>query len=250
MATYIITGCSHGLGLALTAELAKTPANIVFATSRGNPTPALNEVMTTSQGRVKHVKLDITSPPSLEEAESKIAAILDGKGVDVLINNAAVINWMTDGIHAMDDLESAFSTNVNGAHLVTKTFLPLLKKGGQKKVINMSTTVGSISMASRYSMMLVPSYKITKAALNMLTVLYAQTYAEEGFTFLAVSPGWLRTELGGSSADLDVETGAKAVIEAIDKHGKESSGLFVNIRVAGWEHNEGLNQYDGGNPPW
>jgi NAD(P)-dependent dehydrogenase (short-subunit alcohol dehydrogenase family) len=131
-----------------------------------------------------------------------------------------------------------------------------------------STTVGSISMASTYSMMLVPSYKIAKAALNMLTVLYAQTYADEGFTFLAVSPGvstvfrivlvaltnfgiqWLRTELGGSSADLDAETGAKAVIEAINTHGKESNGQFVNIRVAGWEHNEGLNQYDGGNPPW
>jgi hypothetical protein len=101
MAIYIITGCSRGLGLALTAELAKVPGNMVFATSRGNPTPALSEVITASQGQVKHVKLDIASSSSIEEAETKIAAMLDGKGVDVLINNAGVINWMTDGIHAM-----------------------------------------------------------------------------------------------------------------------------------------------------
>ncbi|TGO42179.1 hypothetical protein BHYA_0011g00130 [Botrytis hyacinthi] len=86
---------------------------------------------------------------------------------------------------------------------------------------------------------------LLKAALNMLTVQYAQSYADEGFTFIAVNPGWLRTDLGGAPAGLDVETGAKAVIELIEPNGK-----FLNIRVAGWENNEEINQYDGGVLPW
>ncbi|KAJ8064647.1 hypothetical protein OCU04_006970 [Sclerotinia nivalis] len=186
--TILITGCSRGLGLAMATEFSKA-GNFVFATSRGNPTPALQKLIDLSQDKVKHVKLDTTSRPSVEEAETQIASFLEGEGIDILINNAGVMNWMTDEIHTMDDLDSTFNSNVTSAHIVTSTFLPLLKKGTEKKVINMSTTVGSIERSQVYSFMPVPAYKVSKAALNMLTVQYAQSYAQEGFTFLAVSPG-------------------------------------------------------------
>lgn len=84
----------------------------------------------------------------------------------------------------------------------------------------------------------------------MLTVQYALTYAEEGFTFFSLSPGWLQTDMGSSYADLPVETGVTAVVEALTKAGKEMNGKFLNIKVAGWEENEGLNQYDGKIIPW
>ncbi|CAG8952524.1 hypothetical protein HYFRA_00009628 [Hymenoscyphus fraxineus] len=244
MPSYLITGCSRGLGLALAIELSK-PGNVVIATARGDRSPALIDLIEKSEGRVKYVKLDVISPASVEEAEKKVATLLEGKGLDVLINNAAVINWMSTGIETMDDLDSTFHNNVTSVHIVTRTFLPLLSEGKEKKVVNMSTTVGSISMAPTYSIMAVPAYKVSKAALNMLTVQYAQSYEKEGFTFLAISPGWLRTDLGGEAADLDVQTGAKAVIEAFEKHGKEFSGKLLNIRVSGWEESKGLNQYDG-----
>ena len=54
----------------------------------------------------------------------------------------------------------------------------------------------------------------------------------------------------GVEADLPVEVGATAILEAVDKYGKDHNGNFVNIRVAGWEQNEALNRYDGLNPPW
>ncbi|KAM3067367.1 hypothetical protein ACMFMF_009858 [Clarireedia jacksonii] len=76
-------------------------------------------------------------------------------------------------------------------------------------------------MASAYAMAPVPAYKISKAALNILTVQYAHSFAQEEFTFLAVSPGWLRTDLGGPTADLDTETGAKAVLDIVHSHGSE-----------------------------
>lgn len=61
---------------------------------------------------------------------------------------------------------------------------------------------------------------------------------------------WLQTDLGGENADLSAHTGAKAVLETVHKNEKESNGKFINILVAGWEKNEGLNQYDGAIPPW
>jgi NAD(P)-dependent dehydrogenase (short-subunit alcohol dehydrogenase family) len=72
---------------------------------------------------------------------------------------------------------------------VTREFLPLLQKGNVKKVINISTTLASIGDASYFVTMPCPAYKISKAALNALTVQYALEYAKEGFTFLALSPG-------------------------------------------------------------
>lgn len=87
------------------------------------------------------------------------------------------------------DLEAVFRDNVVGAHVVTSAFLPLLRKGTQKKVANLSTTLGSMEMAPRYKVFPVPAYKVAKAALNMLTVQQALEYGEEGFTFLVLSPG-------------------------------------------------------------
>lgn len=98
--TILITGCSRGLGLALAAEFSNA-GHLVFATARGDSTPALEELMKLSPSTVKYIKLDATSRSSVQEAEKQVTALLDGQGLDVLINNAGVINWMTTGIHAM-----------------------------------------------------------------------------------------------------------------------------------------------------
>lgn len=61
---------------------------------------------------------------------------------------------------------------------------------------------------------------------------------------------WLKTTMGGDMADLDVETGAKATWDIVNKADKSYNGKFYNIHVPGWEHNEGVNQYDGLEIPW
>ncbi|KAF4186521.1 hypothetical protein CNMCM7927_005344 [Aspergillus lentulus] len=203
MSTYLITGASRGLGLALVRHLANLPSTSVgtiFATSR-------------------------SEHPSLKE-----------------------LSQQSDRIK--DDLTETFHTNVTGTHNATRAFLPLLREGRKKLVVNISTTLGSMTLAPVYKGSPTPAYKITKAALNMLTVQYAQDYGSEGFTFLAVSPGWLQTEMGGSRADLPPATGAKAVLDIVQKATPSQNGKALNIHVPGWEENEGLNQYDGKEVPW
>ncbi|PYH97416.1 NAD(P)-binding protein [Aspergillus ellipticus CBS 707.79] len=138
-----------------------------------------------------------------------------------------------------NDFEKTLRVNVSGPHVTTRSFLPLLRKGLSKKIINMQTFVNYPA----------PSYKISKAALNMMTVLYSQSLEEEGFTVICISPGWLKTDMGGSDADLSVESGAEATLNVIIKTDKEGNGRFFNIYVPGWEMNSGLNQYDGAELP-
>ncbi|OJD29425.1 short chain oxidoreductase [Diplodia corticola] len=252
MASYFVTGSSRGLGLAIAGLLASKPvADVgkVFASARSETT-SLKELVAKSSGRVEFVQLDITSQESATEAASHVTQSLDGKGLDVLINNAGVMNYTADGITAMSDLDETFKINVTGVHYVTTAFLPLLEKGQLKKIINISTTLGSIGLSKTYAQMPVPSYKISKAALNMLTVQYALSLADKGFTVVAISPGWIQTDLGGTGADLTIEQGSNATADIIFRVKKEDNGKFLNVHVPGWEKAEGINQYDGGCPPW
>ncbi|KAK9543916.1 hypothetical protein V6Z77_010042 [Aspergillus fumigatus] len=251
MSTYLITGASRGLGLALAHHLANLPGSSVgtiFATSRSEH-PNLQELSQQSD-RVKWVQCDVTDSASVHDAVTAVQGQLQGQGLDVLINNAGVMPHTMGRIANMDDLTETFHTNVTGTHNVTRAFLPLLREGRRKLVVNISTTLGSMTLAPVYKGSPTPAYKITKAALNMLTVQYAQDYASEGFTFLAVSPGWLQTDMGGSRADLPPATGAQGVLDIVQKTTPSQNGKALNIHVPGWEENEGLNQYDGKEVPW
>ncbi|KFY41132.1 hypothetical protein V494_03195 [Pseudogymnoascus sp. VKM F-4513 (FW-928)] len=253
MASFLITGASRGFGLALAHELVSLPAKDVskiIASARGD-SPALDELAKSSSGRVVVVKLDVTNQESIKQAAAEVEAKLEGKGLDVLINNAGVCQYAADGVKSMDNLEESFTINVLGVHWVTREFLPLLQKGSLKKVANISTTLGSTTLAPAAQYLPAPSYKISKAAMNALTVQYALDYEKEGFSFIALCPGWMKTDLGGGDmADLTAEEGAKASLDIIFTPGQKYNGLMPKVLVKGWENNPGNNQYDGAIAPW
>ncbi|KAJ5767807.1 hypothetical protein N7533_000390 [Penicillium manginii] len=247
MASFLITGSSRGLGLALATRLASLPSGqvgTIFATARQDNSTQLRELINASSGRIEFVGLDVTDKKSIQEATSLVEHKLQGKGLDYLINNAGAVDWNPAGVEGMENLNEMFNLNVTGVHEVTRAFLPLLRRGEKKSVINISTTMGSIAKAHLYAQAPTPAYKITKAALNMLSVQYAQQYASEGFTFLLISPG------GGSRADLSVETGAEKAIDIVLKTGPHQNGKFVNIHVPGWVNANGNNAYQGKEIEW
>lgn len=130
--------------------------------------------------------------------------------------------------------------------------------------------MGSITRQPRYKEFPAAAYKVTKAALNMLTVVWAQELANEGFTIISQNPGvgcsypvieifrareltpdqWLQTDEANAHADLPVGTGVSQILEIAQKTGQEGSGRFRNIHVPGWEDKPGLHQYDGKDLPW
>ncbi|KAJ5087149.1 hypothetical protein N7456_010765 [Penicillium angulare] len=253
MASYLVTGASRGLGLALVSRLAALPTTEVgkiIATARSDNSPQLKELINNSSGRVELVKLDVADQKSATKAVGEVERVLQGKGLDFLINNAGLMDWSPAGVEGMDNLNEIFQTNVTGVHMVTRALLPLLRKGNKKTVINISSTVGSFASIENYRHSHCPAYKVTKAALNMLTLQYAQKYETEGFTVAAISPGWLRTDLGSERADLPVEVGAEKTVDIIQSTGPHQNGKFLNIHVAGWENAPGPNQYPGGESGW
>ncbi|GCB17171.1 C-factor [Aspergillus awamori] len=250
MASYLVTGSTRGIGFELVRQLSeKSPSEVstIIATSR-SVNASLQDLADRHPGRVVLVPLDVTVPESIQKAAQTVESIMGDKGLDVLINNAGIVGW--GQIKDMADLEDTFRVNVTGPHVITQNFLPVLRKGSMKKIVNISSSVGSIAKQSVYRELPAPSYKITKAALNMMTVLYSQELEIEGFTVFCVSPGWLKTDEANAHADLPVGTGVERVLEMIRDRGMEVNGRFLNIHVPGWENNPGLNQYDGKELPW
>ncbi|RJE26295.1 short chain dehydrogenase [Aspergillus sclerotialis] len=187
----LVTGASRGFGLALVRLLTSLPSSDVgkvFACPRGN-SPGLEELAKEFPDRVVIVKLDVTNQESIAKAVIEVEKKLEGKGLDVLINNVGICQYAPNGVKSMDNLEESFTVNVMGVHWVTRAFLPLLYKGNMKKVANISTTLGSITLARAAHYLPAPAYKISKAAMDALTVPYALDYEKEGFTFMALCPG-------------------------------------------------------------
>ncbi len=146
MSSYLITGAGRGLGLELVTQLVQAPASqvsVVFAASRREPSSPLQKLIDSSSGRVVHVPMVITERASLDKAAAEVEAKLGDKGLDVLINNAGVMPPTFEGIAKMDNLRYALEVNVEAVHETIAAFLPLLKKGTLKKVVNMYVAIPS-----------------------------------------------------------------------------------------------------------
>jgi NAD(P)-dependent dehydrogenase (short-subunit alcohol dehydrogenase family) len=103
MASYLVTGCSRGLGLALTSHLLTFPSTevgTILATSR-TEAPALSDIVSKSGGRVKYIQLDATNESSIQGAVVAAEKILGERGLDVLVNNAGILRFAFDGITSM-----------------------------------------------------------------------------------------------------------------------------------------------------
>jgi len=162
-------------------------------------------------------------------------------GIDVLINNAgiATANHPIDPILATSssDLASVFATNVIGTISITQALLPLLRSqhGGRRVVVNLSSQLGSIQNClggAQGRSGGVACYRISRAANNMAMRTFAGELVAEGFTFLALSPGHVATDMGsagGRAAPLTVEQSVSGMVSLIAQATPEQSGRFYDF---------------------
>ncbi|KFY42393.1 hypothetical protein V494_02444 [Pseudogymnoascus sp. VKM F-4513 (FW-928)] len=247
MASYLVTGSSRGLGLAMVTHLANSSpseARFIFAAARSQ-TPDLKELVKKSSGRVVYIDMDTTNQASVDKAVKAIEIQLGDKGLDYLVNNAGVGGFAPEWTEKMTDLNEEFNVNVTGTHIVITKFLPLLRKGTAKKITSIASTMGSLTLAEPFGVYPLPAYKISKAALNALTVQWALALSGEGFVVTAINPGTVKSAMGGGDiADLTLEQGARGILEALVKGGAEKNGTSFMIEVAGWENSTGVHQYN------
>jgi len=142
---------------------------------------------------------------------------------DVLINNAAIQNYNA-GFHdePLDTLEQNFLTNVLSVHWLTHALLPLLFAGKEPRIVNVSSGAGKLDVLK--SELNMPAYRLSKFALNGLSILYAGDLKGK-VAVNALDPGWLKTDLGGPNAPGEPRDGARRLLELL-RQPFESTGGF------------------------
>jgi NAD(P)-dependent dehydrogenase (short-subunit alcohol dehydrogenase family) len=184
------------------------------------------------------VVLDVNSVAGVRDAAAQIRE-RHGR-LDILVNNAGILPEATEGGGNgpvdLDLFEKTFRTNVFGAVSVVQAFLPLLEQSDGGRVVNVSSTMGSLADQlnpdSPYYGVVVPAYQASKAALNALTVSLAKSVPETPIKVNSVCPGWLQTDLGGpdnrAAAPMTADEGARIVVEMATVPAEGPSGVFVD----------------------
>ena len=229
----LITGGNKGMGLEIGRELGRAGITVLLGArsmERGNE--AAGTLRT--EGIDAHaIALDVTDQASVARATQQILDRFES--IDILVNNAGV-NDAGDGRPsgaAVDAVRRLLETNFLGALTVTQSMLPLLRRGRAARIINMSSSLGSLTMngdpTSPYYRAQLIGYNASKAALNMLTVQLAQELGDSGITVNSVCPGFVKTDLNGNTGILSIAEGAAAPVRlALTETG--FSGRFVNTR--------------------
>lgn len=145
--------------------------------------------------------------------------------LDVIINNAGILLDKTDILKLNTDLlEKTIYTNTFGTFWVTKTFLPSLNNGG--RIINISSGLGSLNEMSDYA----PAYSISKAAMNAITKQFSFALQSKQIAVNSVSPGWVRTDMGGVNASRSVTEGADTAVWLASEANIKLTGKFFRDR--------------------
>ncbi|MEN1971855.1 SDR family oxidoreductase [Luteimonas sp. MJ204] len=222
--TTLVTGANRGLGLEFARQLLVRGDHVVAACREPGRATALNSLAGEHPGRLHVLPLDVADARSRTAFAAELPLVLgDGGRIDLLLNNAGVLHsGERFGTLGEAHLEHSFRVNAMGPLLLTQALAPLLAEGA--RVLNVSSRLGSIALTERFG---TPSYNISKAALNMATVLLAQALAPRGIVVIAASPGWVRTEMGGSDADVAPEDAVAGMLRQVDALGEGDSGRFL-----------------------
>ena len=209
MPSYLITGASRGLGYGWVKHLSSDPQNVVIGLVRNKAATekALSEDKITN---VHVVVADITDAEALEAAAKEVASITGGS-LDILINNAALVSSAQSRFSSVitlspealeEEFLTTYKTNVVGVALTINAFLPLIKKGSEKKVVTVSSGLADADVVVRFGLSTSTPYSVAKAGVNMLMAKYhAAIGEEEGITFMAISPGVVQTRKPEQTAD-------------------------------------------------
>ncbi|WP_067838241.1 SDR family oxidoreductase [Amphibacillus sediminis] len=219
----LITGAGRGLGLALT-ELALAKGAVVFATVR-KMNAQISDLQQLYSDQLIILQFDVRDEAAIEQAAKKLTQ--KEKHLDVMINNAALLNERNKTIEELDINASLEAIDINtfGPIRMIKHFLPLLRKGTNPSIINISSDSGRLTKTYVHDY----PYGLSKLALNMLTEKLNIYLRDDHIQVLSVHPGWMHTDMGGQQAPIDPNEAAKGIYQLIDQRITVSEGCqFVD----------------------
>ena len=196
----LVTGATRGIGAEIAAELADLGAT-VYAGARDPDDVAASD---------QHaVRLDVTEDEEIRSAVDRIER--EQGSLDVLVNNAGVFP-RSGPLHEIDpaDFDRTMAVNLRGPVALTKHALPPLLDGTGGRVVTLSSGLGQFTdgqMDGGY-----PAYRLSKVGVGGLTAYLDGEYGDQGLIANAVSPGWVRTDMGGDEAPRTPSKGAETPV--------------------------------------
>ena len=220
----LVTGGNKGIGFAICKGLLKAGFEVILAARSLDKAKAAIEQLQSSQ--VHPLVLDVADDDSIHQAVDALHQ--DVGHLDVLINNAGI--YPDEGVNILtierNLLNQAMQTNTFGSIRTAQAFLPLLEKVSAARIINVSSGYGALDGLSAN----VPSYCLSKLALNGATKMLAEALQPKGIAVYAMCPGWVRTDMGGASATRSPEQGADTAIWLATEASPDLSGKFFRDR--------------------
>ncbi|MDP9014969.1 MAG: SDR family oxidoreductase [Pseudomonadota bacterium] len=231
----LITGANKGIGFETARQLAKSGGVHVLLAARDRAKGV--EAALTLQGEgldVEALTLDVTAAASIaaaaKEVEQKFGRL------DILINNAGIGADDPSKKVSQQTLETwrkTFDTNLFAVIAVTQAFLPLLEKSDAGRIVNLSSMLGSLTLHSDPNSPIydfkVPAYNVSKTAVNGWTVQLAYELRNTPIKVNAAHPGWVKTELGGPSAPMEIVDGAKTSVALALIGANGPNGAYIHL---------------------
>ncbi len=221
----LVTGGNRGIGFAITQGLLQKGYQVII-TSRSLDKAKQAAKKLNSNDKIIPIELDVADDNSIDKALESLQQKVNK--LDALINNAGIYPDQGVNILTIDRelLDKTFNTNTFGAIRMVQAFLPLLKKSQDARVVNVSSGYGEIDGLSAD----VPSYCLSKLALNGATIMLSQALRSDKIAVNAICPGWVKTDMGGDSAPRTPEQGADTAIWLATEAPREETGKYWRDR--------------------
>ncbi len=218
--TVLITGANRGLGLKFAELYAQKKFNVLATCRTPHNADGLLE-LADKNNQISVLPLDV----GIYEEVENLAETIKASPIDILINNAGIWRSSTLGsINRQAWLES-FTINSIAPYEVTQALLPNIKKGSLKKVVSITSKMGSIDDNTSGSSYI---YRSSKSALNMVMRSLQHDLSSYGIATLTLHPGWVQTDMGGMNALINDEQSVSGMINVIDKLNIENTGRFID----------------------
>ena len=222
----LVIGANRGIGLGLIKEiLNKNSTTNVFATYRDKNKS--NELINLSEKyqNLKLITLEINNQNTINNLKDELKDVQ----IDYLIINSGILIDRSSSIKSVKEreLKETFAINTIGPVMVLQSLLKNVLLSDKKVVMVMSSIGGSIGS---YKSSDVYSYRISKAALNASMRLASIELLSQGVKILIMHPGWVKTDMGGKNAQIEINESVKGIISVLEKADNYETGVFVDYK--------------------
>ena len=219
----LITGANRGIGLGFVKQYLQSHCFVVATTRNVNKQGTIFQLAKKYPTQLLIVDLEVTSSASIAVFEQELKQL--GITFDIVINNAGVSLEEHFGKWTPEAFENNIRVNTIGPALVIQAVAPFL--ANDSKLVQISSGMGSLELNINPEGAL-DAYAISKAGLNLLTIRLASKFYAKGIIVIAINPGWVQTDMGGTEAPETVDHVVNNMILTIDKLVLATSGTFIS----------------------